>query len=551
MTTTDFIAAIELGSSKIAGIAGKKNNDGSIQVLAYAREEAAPFVHKGCIYNIDKAAHAIDVIVAKLEEQLHSSIDKVYVGIGGQSLRTVKNAVSRTLEEESIISLDLVDTLNDENREAPLVDMCVLDVAPQEYKIDNALHVDPVGVTGQHIVGQYLNIVARNSLKKNLELSFEQAEVKIADLFVAPLALSKAVLTESEMRSTLLAKGEEIEATEGKYQAAYAVSPNQVLLITTLGKNAEGAAGNINWMIIKAGSTVGGKPTILGQSDKNGSGGSTGGGDEEEPVNIAYSDYLGEWTLTSSGRFILTDTGVNGSEEPVTFNLRIEQNVENQDYKVYGWNSDTEFANAQPFIAEYDHTEEGGISGWMNINLAQVLYTEGNIDWTLCPRFIAAQTYYYYSGTDLAFYGAILDGTVIILGNKLKFEAPIGEVQMMAMSVFGLDRTDEDADPLSLANETIHAVQPFYLTKAGASTTARKGLSTLQKSNINRLVATHQAFAQFSKAATLGKPYKRLLELAQNMPIVFNGPARKIEQPAFTKELGSSLKVNFQMDRLR
>lgn len=372
-------------------------------------------------------------------------------------------------------------------------------------------------------------------------------------LRVDATSLEELGYTESELRSTLLAEGEEIEATEGKYQAAYAVSPNQVLLITTLGKNAEGAAGNLNWMIIKAGSAVGGKPTILGQSDKNGSGGSTGGGDEEEPVNIAYSDYLGEWTLTSSGRFVLTDTGVSGSEEPVTFNLRIEQNVENQDYKVYGWNSDTEFANAHPFIAEYDPTEEGGISGWMNINLAQVLYTEGNIDWTLCPRFIAAQSYYYYSNTDMdmAFYGAILDGTGIILGNKFKFEAPIGEVQMMAMSVFGLDRTDEDADPLSLANETIHAVQPFYLTKAGASTTARKGLSSLQKSNINRLVATHQAFAQFSKAATLGKPYKRLLELAQNMPIVFNGPARKIEQPAFTKELGSGIKVNLHRDELR
>ena len=34
MATTDFIAAIELSSSKISGIAGKKNSDGSIQVLA-------------------------------------------------------------------------------------------------------------------------------------------------------------------------------------------------------------------------------------------------------------------------------------------------------------------------------------------------------------------------------------------------------------------------------------------------------------------------------------------------------------------------------------
>ena len=202
MATTDFVAAIELSSSKISGIAGKKSSDGSIQVLAYAREDASPFIHKGAIYNIDKAAQALTSIINKLEGQLNNSIAKVYVGIGGQSLRTVRNAVSRTLEEESIISQELVDEICDENRDVPLVDMSVLDVAPQEYKIDNTLHVEPVGVAGRYITGQFLNIVARASLKKNLEHSFEQAKVEIADdLLVAPTALAKAVLTENEMRS--------------------------------------------------------------------------------------------------------------------------------------------------------------------------------------------------------------------------------------------------------------------------------------------------------------------------------------------------------------
>ena len=42
---------------------------------------------------------------------------------------------------------------------------------------------------------QFLNIVARASLKKNLDHSFEQAKVEIADdLLVAPTALAKAVL---------------------------------------------------------------------------------------------------------------------------------------------------------------------------------------------------------------------------------------------------------------------------------------------------------------------------------------------------------------------
>ena len=128
MATTDFIAAIELSSSKISGIAGKKNSDGSIQVLAYAREDASSFIHKGVIYNIDKTAQALTSITNKLENQLNNSIAKVYVGIGGQSLRTVKNAVSRTLDEEGIISQELVDSICDENLEVPLADMSVLDV---------------------------------------------------------------------------------------------------------------------------------------------------------------------------------------------------------------------------------------------------------------------------------------------------------------------------------------------------------------------------------------------------------------------------------------
>ena len=201
MATTDFIAAIELSSSKISGIAGKKSSDGSIQVLAYAREDASPFIHKGAIYNIDKAAQALTSIINKLEGQLNNSIAKVYVGIGGQSLRTVRNAVSRTLEEEGIISQELIDSICDENLEVPLADMSVLDVAPQEYKIDNNLQADPVGVAGKHITGQFLNIVARASLKKNLEHSFEQAKVEIADLLIAPVILAHAVLTENEMRS--------------------------------------------------------------------------------------------------------------------------------------------------------------------------------------------------------------------------------------------------------------------------------------------------------------------------------------------------------------
>lgn len=202
MATTDFIAAIELGSSKISGMAGRKNSDGSIQVLAYARKEATTFMHKGVIYNIDKAAAAFKAVVAELEQQLDAKVGQLYVGIGGQSLHSIKSTVSRTVaEEENTVSQALVDELYQENRETPLADLCILDVVPQEYKVDHTLQIDPVGATGRHVTGQYLNLVARNSVRKNVEMAFEQAHIQIADdLIVSALTTARALLSQTEMR---------------------------------------------------------------------------------------------------------------------------------------------------------------------------------------------------------------------------------------------------------------------------------------------------------------------------------------------------------------
>lgn len=203
MATTEFIAAIELGSSQMAGIAGKKESDGSLRVMATACEEAAAFVHKGVIYNIDKAAAALSTVVRRLEEQLHASIGQVYAGIGGQSLHSLKSSVSRDVgPEEGTVSQALVDALYDENRETPLADLCILDVAPQEYKVDHSLQADPVGATGSHLTGQYLNLVARTSLRKNLEMAFAQASIRMADdPVVSALTTARALLSPSEMRS--------------------------------------------------------------------------------------------------------------------------------------------------------------------------------------------------------------------------------------------------------------------------------------------------------------------------------------------------------------
>lgn len=201
VSTTDFIAAIELGSSKVVGIVGKKNGDGSIQILARAKEDSSSFIRKGVIFNLDKTAQSLTSIINKLESSLNCSIGKVYVGISGQSLHTVKHSIVRNLKDETVISQELIDAICDENLSTPLEDMDILDVAPQEYKVGNTLQAEPVGVPANYIEGNFMNIVARTAIRKNLERCFDLAKIEVADMFISPLVTAQAVLTESEMRS--------------------------------------------------------------------------------------------------------------------------------------------------------------------------------------------------------------------------------------------------------------------------------------------------------------------------------------------------------------
>ena len=201
MAAKEFIVAIELGSSKVTGIAGQKNLDGSIQILAVVKEASSAFIRKGVVYNIDKTAQCLTSIIKKLETQLKTEIRQVYVGIGGQSIRSVRNVISKDLPNESIVTQDMVIELMDANRNMTYPDQEILDAAVQEYKVGSQFQIDPVGIQATRLEGNFLNILERKAFYKNLNKCFETADINIAEMYLAPLALADSVLTEAEKRS--------------------------------------------------------------------------------------------------------------------------------------------------------------------------------------------------------------------------------------------------------------------------------------------------------------------------------------------------------------
>ena len=197
----DFIVAIELGSSKVTGIAGQKKPDGSISVLAMAQEDSSSFIRKGVVYNIDKTAQSLTNIVKKLEGNLKTRITQVFVGVGGQSIRSVKNTIAKDFTESTKITQQMVAELMDANWSLDYPDQKILDVAELEYKVDANYVPDPVGIRAVRLEGNFLNILERKSFFQNLNRCFETANISVADMYLAPLALADAVLTEAEKRS--------------------------------------------------------------------------------------------------------------------------------------------------------------------------------------------------------------------------------------------------------------------------------------------------------------------------------------------------------------
>lgn len=197
----EIMVAIEFGSSKIRGIAGCRNLDGTIHILDVVQEDAKNCIRKGVIYNMDKTVLCLKRIVQKLESDLDLEVIKVYVGLNGKSLRTIKNVVSRQLDTKIVISSDLVDGLCESNKETVYPDYEILEVVPQEYRIGAELTLDPVGILSNQLEGRFLNVIARTTIKEYVRKCVEAADLEIAGYFITPLAQADSVLTDTERRS--------------------------------------------------------------------------------------------------------------------------------------------------------------------------------------------------------------------------------------------------------------------------------------------------------------------------------------------------------------
>lgn len=193
-----YVAAIDLGTSKIAGMIARKEGD-ELTVLAVEREDTSSSVKRGYVHNIGELALKIKRILKKLENQFGKPIASVYVNVNGQSLRTEDNTITYSMRNDETITQELLDKLQKDAAKKSFPSEEVLEVVDPEYFINSVREISPVGVSCSQIECRYKLIVGKPNFKKNINKCFaEISGVEIAGYLTSPLSSAVAVLSDKD-----------------------------------------------------------------------------------------------------------------------------------------------------------------------------------------------------------------------------------------------------------------------------------------------------------------------------------------------------------------
>ena len=199
MTQTGFIAVIDLGTSKITGIVGRKNENNVVSVLAYETIPSERCIRRGLVYNIEETGAKVRKLITLLENKLKRKISKVYVSVAGQSLHAVTHIVNKQLSSSGIVTENIIEQMRKEAEKFMPEMSKKYDIADVEYIINEKPESQPVGVSTTHIQANYQMIVGRPNLITNIDKSIkDKANLDIAGYVVGPVASAAISLNDNE-----------------------------------------------------------------------------------------------------------------------------------------------------------------------------------------------------------------------------------------------------------------------------------------------------------------------------------------------------------------
>lgn len=200
MKASDIIVGLDIGTTKIACIVGRRNEHGKIEIMGYGKTESIG-VKRGIVANIEETVNSIRKAVDEASARSGVDIKYVNVGIAGQHIKSLQHRGSliRENSEEEINRLEIEKLTNDMYKLNMAAGEEIIDVIPQEYIVDGEQGIkQPVGMLGSKLEANFHVIIGQTAAAKNLLKCVKRAGLEMVELILEPIASAEAVIGDEE-----------------------------------------------------------------------------------------------------------------------------------------------------------------------------------------------------------------------------------------------------------------------------------------------------------------------------------------------------------------
>ena len=198
------IVGLDIGTTKIAAIAGRKNEFGKLEILGFGRANSNGVQH-GMVLNIEQTIKSIQ---SALENCYASNpnleIQEVYVGIAGHHIKSLQTRgdIVRQENEETISQAEIDRLIADQYKTYIPAGDQIIDVIPQEFTVDNFQNItNPIGYSGVKVGANFHIITGDKTAIKNIKKCVDRSGLTTKDLVLQPLASAAAVMCDQDMEA--------------------------------------------------------------------------------------------------------------------------------------------------------------------------------------------------------------------------------------------------------------------------------------------------------------------------------------------------------------
>jgi cell division protein FtsA len=199
-----IIVGLDIGTTKIAAIAGRKNEYGKLEILGFGRANSNGVKH-GQVLNIDETIKAIRMALDNCyASNPNLSISEVYVGIAGHHIKSLQTRgdIVRQSTEDEITQKEIDQLVADQYKTYIPAGDQIIDVIPQEFAVDNFQNIiSPIGYGGVKVGANFHIITGDKNAIKNISRAVEKSGLQTKDLVLQPLASAAAVMGQEDLEA--------------------------------------------------------------------------------------------------------------------------------------------------------------------------------------------------------------------------------------------------------------------------------------------------------------------------------------------------------------